>query len=90
MEPYIKTGYMLEQAFHTLTNIDFFYSGDSFTQVRGSHLWSKTSLCWSLGPFVRVSPVVMVIPHSGRGDGQKERRLGFITVSIYNSQQMSP
>lgn len=77
---------MLEQAFHTLTNIDFFYSGDSFTQVRGSHLWSKTSLCWSLGPFVRASPVVMVIPHSGRGG----RRLGFITVSIYNSQQMSP
>lgn len=73
MEPYIKTGYMLEQAFHTLTNIDFFYSGDSFTQVRGSHLWSKTSLCWSLGSFVRVSPVVMVIPHSGRG-GWPERK----------------
>lgn len=27
MEPYIKTGYMLEQAFHTLTNIDFFIQG---------------------------------------------------------------
>lgn len=27
MELYVKTGYMLEQAFHTLTNIDFFIQG---------------------------------------------------------------
>lgn len=41
---------MLEQAFHTLTNIDFFYSGDSFTQVEAAIYGVKLHCVGVWGP----------------------------------------
>ena len=57
MELYVKTGYMLEQAFHTLTNIDFFIQGIHLHTLKAA-IYEETFLwigvlgglcpCWSV------------------------------------------
>lgn len=58
---------MLEQAFHTLTNIDFFIQGIHLHELEAAIYGVKLHCVGVFGPFVHISPGAMVIPHGGRG-----------------------
>jgi alpha-mannosidase len=51
MEPYVKTGYMLEQAFHTLTNIDFFIQGIHLHKLKAAIYEDKLAVLEALEAF---------------------------------------
>ena len=73
MELYVKTGYMLEQAFHTLTNIDFFIQGIHVHTLKAA-IYEETFLWVGVlgGPFVHVGPYRTGIT-SWKPDDQEER-----------------
>lgn len=88
MEPYVKTGYMLEQAFHTLTNIDFFIQGIHLHKLKAAIYEEKLAVLEVLGAFGHVRLLAMS-SFNGKLMWYSEEDLGFLKHCKYSSQQIA-